>query len=500
MPAGAYNFRLGIRLLGAAEMDLQALSVTCDGQPLIHVDLPGTTWAATGATSLFEHSVDSCGTATCLVARRKRLRRLFDPALDLLSADLGGGVWAHIPLAVETDGTRTLPTARTPPHAIASSSDDVFTRIAVIASAWGTLSLFYPYFAALHVDWNRELRPALQTVGRSRTTRDCYDALFGLLTKLRDNHARAYHSTVSNDGILPIVLRRFDNHLVVTGSQNQDVPVGTEIRSIDRVPWQRAYETFERSIPAATVGWSRMIVPYWLTVARVDTLTELEIETPQHDVKSIALPHVSRQSYEASIKEVRVDSGTEVDRSVYYVDLDALDDAHWKPLLPKLATARAIIMDMRGYPTNTAFSILGHFTDTELRSPTMKTPLVGTDAYEISSWGIRPVAPRLKARLIVLMDGRSISAAETVLQIIKDHQLALLLGEPSSGTNGNVAVVALPGGFSMRFTRMRVELAGGQPLQGQGIRPDRIVQTSMRGVLSGRDEALEAAIAVARSP
>lgn len=72
------------------------------------------------------------------------------------------------------------------------------------------------------------------------------------------------------------------------------------------------------------------------------------------------------------------------------------------------------------------------------------------------------------------------------------------IGEPSAGTNGVPITVQLPGGFSMRFTGMRVPLQDGTALQGHGIVPDQVVHPTLTGVRAGRDEVLETALEVAR--
>jgi len=145
------------------------------------------------------------------------------------------------------------------------------------------------------------------------------------------------------------------------------------------------------------------------------------------------------------------------------------------------------------------WSMIGHFIDHEVRSPQWQIPSLEADGYYTSSWTIRPRLPRLTSKVIVLLDGRAASAAETFLQIIHDHHVAVLIGEPSAGTNGNVNVVPLPGNFAFRFTGMRVPLADGTALQGHGILPDEVVHPTLEGVRAGRDEVLEAALARART-
>ena len=49
-----------------------------------------------------------------------------------------------------------------------------------------------------------------------------------------------------------------------------------------------------------------------------------------------------------------------------------------------------------------------------------------------------PIAPRLKAKMAFITDGRAISYAESYLAIIEAYKLAEIVGETTAGTNGNV--------------------------------------------------------------
>ena len=130
----------------------------------------------------------------------------------------------------------------------------------------------------------------------------------------------------------------------------------------------------------------------------------------------------------------------------------------------------------------------------------MQMPLVGPQGLQQppAQWSIRPGQPRLAAPVVVLTDGQSMSAVETFLQIFRDNHLGYVVGEPSGGTNGDMNTFAVPGGFLVRFTGLRVTGADGSAIQGRGIVPDQVVHPTLEGVCAGRDEVLEAGISAAR--
>ncbi len=77
---------------------------------------------------------------------------------------------------------------------------------------------------------------------------------------------------------------------------------------------------------------------------------------------------------------------------------------------------------------------------------------------------------------------------------IKDQDLALVIGEPTAGANGNVASVPLPGGYSFRFTGMKVTQHDGTQHYTKGIEPDIIMKPTIQGIVDNRDELLDKAV------
>lgn len=117
--------------------------------------------------------------------------------------------------------------------------------------------------------------------------------------------------------------------------------------------------------------------------------------------------------------------------------------------------------------------------------------------YRDVRWFLDPVGPRIPARVAFLMDGRAISQSELLLDMAASHHLGLLVGEPTAGINGDKNTLTA-GGFSVSFTGTRASRSDGSPLHGVGIRPDVAVFRTLKGLVEGRDEVLEAALATLR--
>ena len=68
------------------------------------------------------------------------------------------------------------------------------------------------------------------------------------------------------------------------------------------------------------------------------------------------------------------------------------------------------------------------------------------------------------------------------------------MGSRTSGADGQITSIAVPGGISVGFTGQGVRFPDGRRLQRTGLIPDIEVKPTIAGIRDGRDEELEAAL------
>lgn len=502
----ASDFEVGIRAEGRCGASLEGMSLSCDTGPAPPVDFLHGAWTSRGLPELYQWHTDSCAAGLCTTVRRAPLDTEFDPARDMRNIEIGEGIRAHVPLAVWANDTKTLPVRTVSPPGGPYAINDLPLRLAAVVSAWGSLSILYPYFDDLHIDWLAALPVALNEAAAAASPADLHATLWHMMTRLRDAHIKVLHPAAPVDGIVPIAFRRFARKMVVIGGMPEHmsgVAVGDELVSLDGVPAMESYERATQKVSAATSGWLEYVTPYRMGMGPIGMFRHLTIRNTAGKESSLSVPLVSDTMYDHIARDPRPKSGSELAPGILYVDFDDLSLDDWTALLPALQRAKGIIFDFRGYSGRTAFTAFSKITDTELRSPSWQVPVVGGTGekrYLEWSWNIRPAASRLGARIVAVTDGRAVSATETALQIFQVHRLGVLIGEPSAGTNGNVGWLSLPGGFSVRFSGLRVAYADGTSMQGRGIVPDEIVHPTLEGIRAGRDEILEAGIRQLQQP
>jgi hypothetical protein len=508
VPPDTQEIELGVRVDGRAGATLESLTLTCAGGARLAIDPAAPGWRRIGPTDLHTWRTARCATGRCATLGRNPRDRTFVAERDLFSADLGSGIRLDLPLAVWATAAHTLPVvaaqradpSRTTPRT--TPSDPRTLRLASVAAAWGALAVFYPYFQDQRIDWDAALDPALAEAAGARDAADLRTALRHLLAELHDGHARLSDPATPPSAILPIAVRRFGDRIAVTARDADDLPgiaPGSELVAVDGVPARVAYDRAAAQISAPTDGLRAHLASTYLGAGMPGALRWVRLRNPDGAELERELPLVSRERHDHVVRRSRPWPGTELAPGVFYVNFDDLDPETWASELRDLATARALIFDFRGYST-TGVKAVSHLIAHRIQQLTWQIPALlqpGRASYAPVRRALYPSLPRLTAPVVALIDGQSSSTVEATLAMIREHQLGLLVGEPTAGTSGLIGRVAIPGGYAIWFTAIRLADAAGATLHGRGIAPDVVVHPTLDGVRAGRDEILDAGLAAA---
>jgi hypothetical protein len=197
------------------------------------------------------------------------------------------------------------------------------------------------------------------------------------------------------------------------------------------------------------------------------------------------------------------EQASEVAPAVVYLDLVRLSADELERALPALSRTAALVLDLRGYGSVGAFRLLRHLTDTPLHSPSWPQPRVmfpdgQSPRYSCFDFTVDPAGPRIQARVVFVVDGRTIESAETIMMIAEHHGLGAIVGGRTAGVNGNIHRLALPGGYTVTWTARPVYHYDGRPYHGVGIEPTVPCEPTIAGIAAGRDEVLERALELLR--
>ncbi|MCX6143193.1 MAG: S41 family peptidase [Ignavibacteriales bacterium] len=431
-------------------------------------------------------------------------------------ADLGPRISCLIPLSLYTDSLGTLPhfdRSSRPllSNSFAPSAFDRHTRLADVAIAWNVIQHFYPYFDDVKIDWITELRQTLVRAALDSDEVSFQKTLRRMQARLRDSHGFAsYYRRFKGkyiDWKLPFNVTWAENQLVVKSlSPNNKslITMGDIITEVNGVPSSRFLAEQEQFIPGATSQWKRWWSSFAFPFVEGNRTMSLRVQTGSARARVIhfAQSTVSKDTNRWHDPAARP---REIEKGLYYVDLEWITREDFKSALIQLSKARAVIFDLRGYPNNIGGSFLPHLIDSSVSPMPYFYPLVTrpdrTDMVFVPTEKtlIAPEAPRFAGTIVFLTGGRAVSQAEHHLSIVEHYKLGKIIGEPTAGTNGNIHWLTLPSGYDFVWTALRATNYDGSRHHGVGIKPTILVKPTIKGVKEARDEVLERAIEYVRT-
>ena len=126
-----------------------------------------------------------------------------------------------------------------------------------------------------------------------------------------------------------------------------------------------------------------------------------------------------------------------------------------------------------------------------------QTPAAFAEPVE---WWLRPAGPaQYTGPVTLLVNSRSISAAENVALAMRAVPHAVLVGQTTAGVMADAAPLPLPNGWEVGVPVNVFRDANGVSWEGVGIVPDVWVTNDRADVEAGRDRVLETAAAFLRA-
>jgi hypothetical protein len=171
-------------------------------------------------------------------------------------------------------------------------------------------------------------------------------------------------------------------------------------------------------------------------------------------------------------------------------------------ILPEIMSAfagtRGIVIDMRCYPSEFIVFTLGQYL---MPQP---TPFVKFTFGDVMRPGLFTFGPALRVgkfnsdyyrgKVVILVNETTISQAEYTTMAFSVAPNATIIGSTTSGADGNVSPITLPGGISTMISGIGVYYPDGTETQRIGIAPDIELRPTLKGIREKRDELLERAI------
>jgi C-terminal processing protease CtpA/Prc len=387
-------------------------------------------------------------------------------------------------------------------------------RLLALFRFWNVINYFYPYKHLIGPSWETLLPRYVAKFEANRNALDYQMTVREMATEIHDSHAFVGGTNQVDDHlgmfVPPVLLKLVERQTVVVKviDDKAGLHVGDAILTVDGESVEKRREMFARLFAASTPQALDQTTDMSLLRGPKEKAAKLTVRDPQGKTREVEIARtLSLREPPYYLASLRATPVVQVLPSGFgYVDLARLEVGAVNDMFEKIKQTRATIFDMRGYPKGTAWMIAPRLTERQgvvaalfSRRIVEAVNLGSSDYMGGTNFTFGQSLPKsngsiYKGKVVMLIDNSSISQAEHTCLFFEAATDVTFIGTPTKGANGDVTNMVLPGGITINFSGHEVRHADGRQLQRVGIQPTLRVEPTLRGIMSGNDEILEAAI------
>lgn len=375
---------------------------------------------------------------------------------------------------------------------------------------WNVIEYYAPNRSLTLHPWNEVLSTYIPLMGVETDPVRFSRLYFRLIRELNDGHAYAPVEMLFGQRMLPVWPLQAEGRLFVGHSDDRVLERGDEVVAIDGEPLSELLELLREYASRSNEASLREALRLYGLCTRRDTAEVVRRRAGVCDTLRVAtVPYGSVSSLYDPAQLAQPPFRLLAD-SVGYIYAGTFSREHLAEVVQTLPRTRALIIDLRTYPQNMDIALtalIGQSLRTEpvvawqMVHPTLALPGLFYLQEQLLYNGFEEGAARCtepyKGRVILLVNESTQSNPEFQAMAFQSCPQTLTIGSPTSGADGDIVWIPLPGGLMTSFSGIGVLYPDGTQTQTVGVRLDVEVLPTAEGLQAGRDEVLERALSLA---
>lgn len=376
---------------------------------------------------------------------------------------------------------------------------------------WNVIEYYAPNRSLTLHPWEEVLTSYIPRMGVETDPVRFSRLYMRLIRELNDGHAYAPIEMLFGQRMLPVWPLQAEGRLFVGYSGDSLLERGDEVVAIDGEPISERLELLREYASRSNEASLRQALRYYGLCTRRDTAEVVRRRAGVCDTLRVAtVPYGSVSPLYDPAQLEQPPFRLLVD-SVGYIYAGTFSREHLAQVVQTLPRTRALIIDLRTYPLKVdgaLIALIGQSLRTEsvvVRQALYQTLALPGLFYRQEQWlfeDFGEVAARCtepyKGRVILLVDEMTQSNPEFQAMAFQSCPQTQTIGSPTSGADGDIVSLPLPGGLMTYFSGIGIFYPDGTPTQNVGVRLDIEVLPTAEGLQAGRDEVLERALELAR--
>jgi C-terminal processing protease CtpA/Prc len=381
---------------------------------------------------------------------------------------------------------------------------------------WNAIEYWYPYKYNLSIPWDDVLKKFIPRMRNEENLRQYARDTEEMLSSIDDSHGWIrWPQTDELYGkyILPFTVKCIGKTWLITSILNDSLAATAGIRpgdiidSLDGRAMQILAEELAPCTPASNPASRINKLSYTIT-RRHNPQSRLSITRQNirsnpvvtNMIPNFFMPPNLTPAYFALAKD---SAFCLLDDNIGYLNLGKIKRADSTRFTAMIARTKGLIIDTRQNQDETygtgAGDIIGrlilppdhNFMRFSSAQPTYPGVFRLTKPGDA---GFPSITNYYRNKIAILINQNTMSVGEFIAMAYKVAPKAKLIGTPTTGADGSVTYLTLPGAAIIQFTALGVYHADGSETQRTGIQPDITVRQTLAGYQAKKDEQLDKAL------
>ncbi|MBL4707470.1 MAG: hypothetical protein JKY48_03405 [Flavobacteriales bacterium] len=384
---------------------------------------------------------------------------------------------------------------------IDNNIQSIEVRIFALAEYWNLIEYFYPYKHLLDKSWDSILYDHVLSFKEAKQELDYHLLCLQLCSEISDGHSVTTSEVLDykflGEYVPDFKLKYINDTLIVSQKYNNNnlIQKGDIILSMNgenlitkrnslKVYYKNSSNQNRLDYTLNSVTISSKLKQNKLTILRGDRL----IAIPYTFTSFTRTAEYKLDFYSSYEKE----SVSELlNPRLGYMHINKIFKSNWDDSYQDIVKCDTLIIDVRGYPNEMLFDISNKILPGErdffkVRYADLFRPgqfRIG-DGFKI---GEQNKPEDFNGVLILLVDEATQSQSEFLVMALQMYPRCLTIGTQTSGSDGNIAKIRLPGGINTVMTSIGILYPDGKETQRVGVSLDHEIIPSLNDLRSKED-------------
>lgn len=388
-------------------------------------------------------------------------------------------------------------------------------RLLAVSRYWNAINYFYPYLKLMDSDWNSILPLAIDKMKPISSREEYINTLRWLVKKTSDGHNNlSIFYSLKRDSIMwvPYSFNVTNNNIWVDGFYTNQLELGEKLQIGDEIVGvnnQTVIDHIQYWMLFLNASNNSGLLNYvsYFVLSGYDSVVNLKIS------RNGSLFDVSIKRYKEE-QLIRLKSNYKglkdsLINNIPYLNLANVSKKEIELFIKKHFKTKSMIVDLRNYPKADPKVVFAKYL---LSERTKFADIRLMDVYnpgrfrrmkkDSSIWDYSWIGSRnnhtYKGKVILLVNGNTISHAEYTAMAMQVMPQVFVIGSQTGGANGNVTTLVLPGNIKTSFSGIAVCYPDGTQTQRKGIKLDETIDQVSSDNLKSEDLIFQKALEYAK--